>query len=82
MKETTATLDRMGRLVVPASFRRALGVQPGARLVLRLDDNGIHIHTAGQALARAQELVRRYVPTGYGLSDELIADRRREASDE
>ncbi len=72
----------MGRLVVPAAFRRALGVQPGARLLLRLDDAGIHIHTASQALARAQELVRRYVPAGHGLADELIGDRQREASDE
>lgn len=82
MRQFTATLDRMGRLVVPAAFRRALGVQPGARLLLHLDDKGLHIQTASQALANAQQLVRRYVPEGHNLSDELVADRRREAKDE
>lgn len=80
MKEHMATLDQMGRIVVPASFRRALGIEPGARLVLRLDDQGLHVQSASQALAKAQELVRRYVPAGHSLADELISDRQRESS--
>ena len=31
------------------------------------------------AIRRAQERVRRYIPEGVSLSDELIADRRDEA---
>jgi hypothetical protein len=34
------------------------------------------------AADRARELVARYIPLGTRLSDELIADRRREASGE
>jgi hypothetical protein len=29
-----------------------------------------------KAIQRAQELVRRYIPEGVSLSDELIAERR------
>jgi len=79
MKEVTATLDPAGRLVVPATFRRALGVGPGSRLVLRLDDEGLHLLTPAQALAHAQALVRRHVPEGVSLSDELITERREES---
>ncbi len=32
-----------------------------------------------KGIRRAQELVRRYVPEGVSLSDELIAERRAEA---
>lgn len=32
-----------------------------------------------EAIRRAQERVRRYVPEGVSLSDELIAERRAEA---
>ncbi|NJL29227.1 MAG: hypothetical protein HC897_15780 [Thermoanaerobaculia bacterium] len=43
---------------------------------LSLDGVGDSRVGAHQALARAQELVRRYVPSGQSLSEELIADRR------
>ena len=32
-----------------------------------------------KAIRRAQERVRRYIPEGVNLSDELIAERRAEA---
>ena len=32
-----------------------------------------------KAIRRAQECVRRYIPEGVNLSDELIAERRAEA---
>lgn len=82
MKTDTAKLDESGRLVVPASFRRALGVKAGDSLLLRLDDEGMHVSTQAQALARAQAVIRRAVPKDRNLVDELIADRRREAERE
>ncbi len=35
-----------------------------------------------QAISRAQDLVRRYVPENRSLSDELIRERREEAEQE
>ena len=40
----------------------------------------IRILTPDEAIWRAQSAVRAYIPEGSRLSDELIADRRREAS--
>jgi hypothetical protein len=36
----------------------------------------------GEGIRRAQQLVRSYIPAGRLLSEELIAERRREAEQE
>jgi antitoxin PrlF len=71
-----------GRVVIPAVMRAALGVQVGDTVLLRFDDGELRILTPRQALRRAQELVRQYVPEGVSLVDELIAERRLEAARE
>jgi AbrB family looped-hinge helix DNA binding protein len=72
-----------GRLVIPAEFRRDLGLTPGALVVISETDEGdLRISTPAAGLRRARELVRRYVQPGDSLADELLADRRREAERE
>ena len=68
-----------GRIVLPAEFRKALGLKPGDEVLLVLDDEGVRLLTPKQALEQAQALVRKYVPDGKSLADELIAERRRES---
>jgi len=68
-----------GRFVIPAGFRRALGVAEGDELLLRLVDGELRISSRAGAIRRAQELVRRHVPEGVSLVDELLDDRRAEA---
>lgn len=71
-----------GRLVIPAAFRAALGMKPGDRLTVRLEGNELRIYTYREGIRRAQELVRKHVPEGGSLVDELIAERRAEAAKE
>jgi hypothetical protein len=40
------------------------------------------VETADQGLHRACALLRKYIPEGINLSDELIAERRAEAARE
>ena len=82
MATDTVKLGSNGRLVIPAAYRKALGVEEGDELVVRFEDGELHLSTRKLALKRAQELVRRYVPEGASLSDELLADRREEAARE
>ena len=77
--QTRAKVDRGGRIVIPAEFRRAIGVREGEDLIVRLENGEIRLLTLAQAIRRAQELVRRHVPEGRSLSDELLAERRAEA---
>jgi AbrB family looped-hinge helix DNA binding protein len=65
-----------GRIVIPAEYRQALGLHVGDELILRLEDGEVRIFSSRQAIKRAQELVRRYIPQNRSLADELIAERR------
>lgn len=69
-----------GRLVIPSAYRKALGLKPGDEVLLSLEDGELRIINTRQAVARAQALVRHYIPKGRNLSGELIKDRREEAT--
>ena len=72
-----------GRLVIPAEFRKALGVEAGSTVILRLDSDGLRVLTTAQALARAQALLKQHVKDDdRSLVDELIRERRAEAPSE
>jgi len=76
MHEFKAKIAEGGRIVIPAEYRQALGLRVGDEVILRLEDGEVRIFTPRQAIKRAQELVRKYIPQGSSLVDELIADRR------
>lgn len=80
MPRMTTTLDKEGRLTIPVEVRRSLGLEVGDQVVIELTESGAHLlPSRKEALRRAQALVRRYVPEGRSLSDELIEERRRES---
>jgi len=76
VKERHTRINENGRVVIPASFRRALGIHPGETVVLRLEDDELRITTLRQRLAKAQQLVRAHVPPTTSLADEISAERR------
>jgi AbrB family looped-hinge helix DNA binding protein len=82
MAKVLTKLGEGGRLVIPAEYRRELGVETGDELVLLLEDQSIRVLTPREAIRRAQAIIRSYIPEGPRLSDELIEDRRREAERE
>ena len=67
-----------GRVVLPAELRKELGIEDGADVVFSRTEHGIHIATLDQAIRHAQERVRRYVPEGVSLVDELRESRRQD----
>ncbi len=79
MSETRTHVGAGGRIVIPADWRRNLGIDIGDEVVLLLGDEGVLVLTPAQALRRAQAIVARHVPKGTRLSRSLIRDRRREA---
>lgn len=68
-----------GKLIIPAPMRRSLGLSTGDVVTVEMDDGDIRIRTLDKTLARAREIVRRHVPQGTSLVDELVAERRTEA---
>jgi AbrB family looped-hinge helix DNA binding protein len=75
-------MDENGRILIPAEQRRALGLRPGDRVAIQVKDGEALIFSQDQGIRKAQELVRKYVPEGVSLVDELIAERRAEAERE
>ena len=80
--ETRQRVNENGRVVIPASFRKALGINIGDEVVLRMEDDELRITTLKRRVERAQRLVRKHVKRGTSLVDELIAERRQAARNE
>ena len=74
--EARIRINENGRVVIPAEFRKALGVGAGDEIVLRMEEGELRITTMKQRIACAQKLTRKYVKPGVSLADELIAERR------
>ena len=83
MEETRMRMTENGRVVIPASIRKTLGIRPGDEIVLRVEDDELRIATVRNRIRQAQKLVRRYLKPGdRSMSDELIAERREAAMHE
>ena len=67
-----------GRIVIPARFRKALGIKPGDEVVLQLEEGGLRVYSQAEALRRLQDRVTESVPPGTSLVEELIRERRDE----
>jgi AbrB family looped-hinge helix DNA binding protein len=80
--ETRMRVNENGRVVIPASYRKALGINVGDEVLLRIEDDELRITTLRRRLEQARRRVRRYVKRGRSLADELIAERREAAERE
>jgi AbrB family looped-hinge helix DNA binding protein len=82
VSETRLRINQNGRIVIPATYRKAMGVDVGDEVILRMEDDELRITTMKGKIERAQRIARKYVKPGVLLSDELIAERREEAKRE
>jgi len=71
-----------GRIVIPAEVRERLGLAVGAELVMTVEDDRATLVNAKAARRRARQRVRRYVAPGADLSEELMAERKKDAERE
>ena len=83
MDQFTLKIDNQGRVMLPAWWRKREGVGPSTELCVAVTEEGaLVVETREQGLRRARALLRKYIPEGVNLSDELIAERRAEAARE
>lgn len=71
-----------GKLVIPAGFRRELGLEVGDTVIMEVIDGELRVRSRDAAIAEIQRLARSFVPESVSVVDELIADRRAEAAKE
>ena len=80
--KTRMRVNENGRVVIPASFRKALGIKAGDEVILRIENDELRITTLKRRLEHAQRLVRAHVKAGTSLVDELLAERNEAARNE
>ncbi len=76
--EIKTQISKSGRIVLPVKLRKALEIQAGDEVVMRLENGSIRMIPVRQAVILAQKAVRQYVPKGTSLVDALIRARREE----
>ena len=81
MDNVRTKLGQGGRIVLPAQFRKAMGVKPGDELIMAMKDGEVRVFTRQAAIKRAQGMLKHIAP-GRSLADELIQERRAEAARE
>jgi AbrB family looped-hinge helix DNA binding protein len=79
---STYKVDNQGRIVIPSSFRESQGIKAGTELVVLEEDGRLLVMTRAQAIREAQEIIRKSVPAGVSLVDDLLKERRREVAKE
>lgn len=78
MPEVRTHVDNNGRILIPAQIRKAFDIKTGDVFVMRMIDGEIRMISLEKVLQDAQALVKRYVPKGISMVDELIKQRRAE----
>jgi AbrB family looped-hinge helix DNA binding protein len=81
-EKTKLKMAKNGRVVIPAQFRKALGISAGGEIILRWEDDELRITTMKQNIERAQRHARKYLKPGVSVVDEFIAERREAAKRE
>jgi AbrB family looped-hinge helix DNA binding protein len=85
MKDDLRTSVRVaegGRIVIPAEVRERLGLEVGTELVMTVENDRATIMNAKAARRRARERVRRFIAPAVSLSEELLAERKKESERE
>ena len=74
------TVTDRGRLVLPAEIRERLEIRDGDRVALILETDGtVSLKTREVALSNLEGMFKHLAPKGHFASDDLIAERRRQA---
>jgi len=82
IQQTRLRIGENGRVVIPASVRKALGVGVGDEIILQQQDGDFRITTQQQRIARARRRIRQYIKPGTPLVAEFLAERREAAKHE
>jgi AbrB family looped-hinge helix DNA binding protein len=67
-----------GRMILPASIRKAMGLHGDAKVILTLEDDQVRLSPIGHGVSRAQALYREHAKQDRTV-DDFLSDRKEEA---
>ena len=74
----TAMVDTAGRVVIPSKMRQEMGIESGSELVIALENGVLTLVSKKSARQAARAAVRKLVPAGVSLSEQLLVERRQD----
>ena len=75
--ESKALINEGGRILIPVNIRKALNLHVGDELLLRVEEDEIHMIPLSKAVQQAQGLIRQYNKDGLKLTD-VLSELRKE----
>jgi AbrB family looped-hinge helix DNA binding protein len=75
-------MQENGRVVLPASLRKALGLAKGDKVLIEAEGDRVVLTTARLRRKRAQEIARQYAQPGVSVVDAFLKEKRAEAARE
>ncbi len=83
LEQTVVSLGPQGRILIPSTLRQSLQLAEGERFLLTVDeDANIHLNPLRERIAAAEGLFKEFAPMAGSVADELIVQRRLEATKE
>ena len=67
-----------GRMILPASVRKAMGLHGDAKVILTVEDDQVRLSPIGHGVSRAQALYREHAKQTRTV-DDFLSDREAEA---
>ncbi len=67
-----------GRMILPASVRKAMGLHGDAKVILTIEDDQVRLSPIGHGVSRAQALYREHARQAR-TTDDFLTDRKAEA---
>lgn len=68
-----------GRMILPASVRKAMGLHGEAKVILTVEDDQVRLSPIGHGVSRAQALYREHAKQPRTTED-FLSDRKAEAA--
>lgn len=68
-----------GRMVLPASVRKAMGLHGDSKVILTVEDDQVRLSPIGHGVSRAQALYREHAKQAR-TTDDFLNDRKAEAA--
>lgn len=68
-----------GRMVLPASVRKAMGLHGDAKVILTIEDDQVRLSPIGHGVSRAQALYREHAKLARTI-DDFLDDRKAETA--
>lgn len=79
MQSYHVTLGEGGRIVVPSEYRKALGLQSGDDLIIRIEDNELRLFRRTAALQKIRKALKAKSHRKINHTDEFLGFRKEDA---